>query len=347
MEVAGSFRETQWRRGASLAGLVLLLFYWAGGYFSKTIQSYLPSPVILPLLLLLLHYLFIRFPFAMRVPGSPRLIRWPGLKRFLIELSIAVFFTVALLVFSAVALSWVRDAFPQSTGIDFTEQIVGSYYRSHAATVALIVFIFLFGPITEEVFFRGFLQNDFERRIPALPAALLQSTFFGMIHPYGFVQNFVLVFIGLTLTAIYKWRGRLLTPILTHCLFNFIVAGSALFIALEAQNGAYLGVVWDSQSEECIVRAVAADSPAFRAGIQPGDRIESIAGSKIERPSDVRQILFLHEPGEQVSVALIRRNEPLTLTVELGRRGAPGAGTTRDASTRESAVRSAPSPAAR
>lgn len=77
-----------------------------------------------------------------------------------------------------------------------------------------------------------------------------------------------------------------------------------------------------------VIQDVQEDSPAARAGIEPGDRIVSIAG--IETPSFDRVSQVIHErPGEVVPVAVERTvdgaTRELSLTVELGIDKAPRA----------------------
>ncbi|HEY7036447.1 MAG TPA: trypsin-like peptidase domain-containing protein [Thermomicrobiales bacterium] len=76
---------------------------------------------------------------------------------------------------------------------------------------------------------------------------------------------------------------------------------------LPVDNGAY-------------VADVGADSPAAAAGIQQGDIILSIAGTKIDQQTSFTEALFPHKPGETVAVTLQRGDQQLTEQVTLGQR---------------------------
>src|SRR5262249_21513984 len=76
------------------------------------------------------------------------------------------------------------------------------------------------------------------------------------------------------------------------------------------------------------VADVGAGSPAAAAGIQQGDIILSIAGTKIDQQTSFTEALFPHKPGETVSVTLQRGDQQLTEQVTLGQRSAVTTGTT-------------------
>ncbi len=62
---------------------------------------------------------------------------------------------------------------------------------------------------------------------------------------------------------------------------------------------------------------VSPGSVADRAGLQPDDLVISVAGRRIRQASDVTSAIQLHRPGETVSLHIRRRNELLSLTLEL------------------------------
>jgi len=91
--------------------------------------------------------------------------------------------------------------------------------------------------------------------------------------------------------------------------------------------GAYLGTVPDFRAMDgdkggVLLSDVRAGGPADKAGIKGGDRIVSMAGTKIENLYDMTYALQDHKPGETIDVVVIRDGKPLTLRATLGTRGA-------------------------
>jgi serine protease Do/serine protease DegQ len=76
-----------------------------------------------------------------------------------------------------------------------------------------------------------------------------------------------------------------------------------------------------------IVVGITPDSPAARAGLQPGDVIVSINNKEVKRASDVRNHIGLLPVGEEVTIDLIRegKRQQLTTQVTTGRELTPGA----------------------
>jgi regulator of sigma E protease len=66
-----------------------------------------------------------------------------------------------------------------------------------------------------------------------------------------------------------------------------------------------------------IVTAMQPGSAAQVAGIRPGDRIQAIAGQRTSSFEDIQRIVSLR-PGENVTIRLHRRGQPLTVRARLG-----------------------------
>src|SRR5881397_215610 len=85
------------------------------------------------------------------------------------------------------------------------------------------------------------------------------------------------------------------------------------------------GVVVDSYTSD--------DSPARKAGIQPGDVIVAVDGQPVDNTPQLQQRVAFKKPGETVEVTVLRQGgEKKTLTVRLAR--APGEADTEVASAR-------------
>jgi 2-alkenal reductase len=75
------------------------------------------------------------------------------------------------------------------------------------------------------------------------------------------------------------------------------------------------------------VQQVSPGSPAAAAGIQEGDIVLAIDGTKIDQQSAFTEAFFPHKPGDQVTVTLQRGDQQLTVKVTLGERSAVNSAT--------------------
>jgi serine protease Do len=80
----------------------------------------------------------------------------------------------------------------------------------------------------------------------------------------------------------------------------------------------WLGVVFDSDSN--LVQEIYQQSPAARAGIAGGDRIEELAGKPIASFRDIAAALQFRYAGDKVSITVSRAGKPKRLSVELAER---------------------------
>ena len=110
---------------------------------------------------------------------------------------------------------------PQETNLD-----------GDLGTVAAGVLIIVAAPISEEIFFRGFLFGGFRRRLSFPLAALISAVNFGLFHYTGASSIAVvpqLAFLGFLLCAVYEETGSIYPTIALHMLNNtlaFIVLTS-------------------------------------------------------------------------------------------------------------------------
>src|SRR5687768_9096057 len=104
-----------------------------------------------------------------------------------------------------------------------------------------------------------------------------------------------------------KWE-RFQVLIMGPLMNLFLALGlTALVLYQGAQVPAY-------EDQPAIVGEVTADSPAARAGIRKGDRLVSVAGSRVE---NWEQFLFAvaSRPNKDSAIGLIRDGEEITLQV--------------------------------
>lgn len=124
-------------------------------------------------------------------------------------------------------------------GFDFLEpdeQVPDEFYDSDVALAVLGVAIVLSAPITEEIFFRGFLFGGTRAMTGALPAALITGFIFSLAHYNpGLILPFTLI--GAVLAMSYHRSGSLFVPIGAHFLFN-LISFSVLVFFPEARPSA-------------------------------------------------------------------------------------------------------------
>jgi CAAX protease family protein len=89
-------------------------------------------------------------------------------------------------------------------------------------SVAELVLLAVAAGVSEEVLFRGVLQTGLARVVPAWLALLVASAAFGLVHfasrTYAAVAGVIGVYLGTLLLV----QGSLLTPIVTHTLYDFV-----------------------------------------------------------------------------------------------------------------------------
>ncbi len=77
---------------------------------------------------------------------------------------------------------------------------------------------------------------------------------------------------------------------------------------LSAQWGAY-------------VSRVTANSPAAKAGLQRGDIITSVGGTLLDETHSYLNTLYAYQPGQQITLSLVRGDKTLDLQITLGESG--------------------------
>jgi putative serine protease PepD len=83
---------------------------------------------------------------------------------------------------------------------------------------------------------------------------------------------------------------------------------------------AYLGVSIEAASDGVRLSTVQPDTPSARAGLQTGDIVTRIAGTKITSPDALRHAIDAKQPGDKVTVTYLRGGKTRTATVTLGKR---------------------------
>jgi S1-C subfamily serine protease len=109
-----------------------------------------------------------------------------------------------------------------------------------------------------------------------------------------------------------------------------VVRGRHRFTLTEVQSPtAYLGAnVKDGTRsvKGAVVDSVAANSPAARTDLQPGDVITAVDDTRVGSVGDLLQIIGTREPGDTISISVSRGSRQLDMTASLATRPTPSAG---------------------
>ncbi len=101
------------------------------------------------------------------------------------------------------------------------QPIVQVFFEENKTGVLLSVALFaaLFGPVAEEIFFRGFMYPAIKKKAGKFCALMISSAIFAGLHMHivGFAPIMVL---GLLLAYIYEKTGSLTSAITVHVLHN-------------------------------------------------------------------------------------------------------------------------------
>lgn len=93
----------------------------------------------------------------------------------------------------------------------------------------LTVFISVLGPVTEEIFFRGFLYSAVKKHFGVIVGVLLSGALFSVLHANiaGFLSIMIL---GVLMAFLYEATGSLIASISVHILHNSIILCFVFFI---------------------------------------------------------------------------------------------------------------------
>lgn len=95
--------------------------------------------------------------------------------------------------------------------------------------IAMIVMAVIIAPVTEEVYFRGFVYNILKLWTSPVPAAIASSFFFAIVHA-SLTQAVPLMLFALIQCWAYEKARSLWLPIVLHMLFNATSCLAILFL---------------------------------------------------------------------------------------------------------------------
>jgi len=129
------------------------------------------------------------------------------------------FAAAAYLAYIVVALAYGALVHPHQR--DITRDL--GFGHGDLGTVVAGILIVVAAPISEEIFFRGFIFGGFRRRLSFPVAAGLSAAIFGLFHYTGGGSEAVipqLAFLGLALAWVYEETGSIYPTIALHMLNN-------------------------------------------------------------------------------------------------------------------------------
>lgn len=85
-----------------------------------------------------------------------------------------------------------------------------------------IAIISILAGVGEEALFRGVLQTYLAGHLGVVPALLVTSSLFGLVHPVTALYAVMAGLIGLYLGVLAVWQDNLLVPMVVHALYDFV-----------------------------------------------------------------------------------------------------------------------------
>jgi uncharacterized protein len=85
----------------------------------------------------------------------------------------------------------------------------------------LLAFISVCAGISEEAFFRGAIQGRLANHVGVCIALIMASLLFGAFHLITWTYAIIAALIGVYLGLLWIWTGHLLTPMISHSVYDF------------------------------------------------------------------------------------------------------------------------------
>ncbi len=305
-----SFRDSRWSTSWLLVGLGIVACFRIPSLFGFTLP---PTNFIVRIAILMaLHAFFAIFPLLTRTPRAP--VSVPSVRRCFRELGVALSILIGIVALFAALDAFLGRYSPRSALAELNERIA---QLQNPALIAFLLLTVSVAPISEEIFFRGFLQNAFRVRMHWLLAALAQSFIFGFIHTFSTVHALSACLAGMLLTLVYEWRKTLITPIFVHAGFNAINAIAVVAVAMTNANSPVLGIGGDPNDNRCVVRHILPGSPAEQAGLELGDVVIAFNNRNIHDFHELREAVGRFRPGDVVTVSIERSGARMDIDLTL------------------------------
>lgn len=138
---------------------------------------------------------------------------------------IVPFAIIVTLGMGLVSSLWLDFAYTQLANVPFIAQSIESFDSAWSTIgedpyIWVCLSVVIFGPIAEELLFRGIIHNSIKKVCNPYVAIVLSGLMFGIWHG-EFVQTVYTTFFGIALAVVYEYSGSLWVPIGMHILNNF------------------------------------------------------------------------------------------------------------------------------
>ena len=135
------------------------------------------------------------------------------------------FAIIVTLGMGLVSSLWLDFAYTQLANVPFVAQSIESFDSAWSTIgedpyIWVCLSVVIFGPIAEELLFRGIIHNSIKKVCNPYVAIVLSGLMFGIWHG-EFVQTVYTTFFGIALAVVYEYSGSLWVPIGMHILNNF------------------------------------------------------------------------------------------------------------------------------
>lgn len=198
------------------------------------------------------------------------------------------------------------------------------------AGVLLLAWMVVLGPITEELYFRGFLLHALARRAPGWLAIGVQAALFAAVHPYGWVGLANVFGVGVLLGALARVGGGLIMPMTAHVTINATLIAVALFATSPTVGGGWMGIrgemVDRDNGRQLLISEVVPSSPATKCGLEVGDALYTIDGYGMPSTfGDFAWYIRSREAGSRAQLTFLRGDGYFATEIVLGEapRGPP------------------------
>lgn len=86
------------------------------------------------------------------------------------------------------------------------------------------------------------------------------------------------------------------------------------------ESDVYMGVSADNDAKDCKLGSVTPNGPADKAGLKAGDVIKKFSGKDVNTYEEMKKMLYLKKPGDEVTLLVQRGDEYKEIKVTLGKR---------------------------
>lgn len=134
-------------------------------------------------------------------------------------LGIAGYIAALPMIVGALILSiWIA----QTVNYDPPIEPILKLFLDERSTLFLLystIFVTIFGPIFEEIFFRGFVYSAFKKKIGVLGGIFASSLLFSLLHT-NLIGLLPIMALGILLTYLYERTGSLIPSMVVHIIHN-------------------------------------------------------------------------------------------------------------------------------